>query len=449
MNSRTRAFICALFLTSGITAATADDGVVVSIKPVQSLVAGVMAGVGEPTLLLEGAASPHTASLKPSQAQALQDAGTIFWVGRDIETFLLRPLENLGGDAKLVTLSESPGLTRLNFREGATFEGHDHDHGHKEAGHDDHDHDEHANKEAGHDDHDHDEHANKEAGHDDHDHDEHANKEAGHDDHDHDEHAHKEAGHDDHDHDEHARKEAGHDDHDHGDHGNKEAAHDDHDHEGHGHKEAAHDDHDHEGHGHKEASHDDHDHEGHGHKEAGHDGHDHASETDMHLWLDPENAKIFVDAIASALSDADPENADQYGANAKTVKARLAALSDEIRTTVQPVQSKGFIVFHDAYQYFENRFGVSAAGSITVSPEVLPGADRISEIRGKVSEIGATCVFSEPQFEPRIVSVVTEGTDAGTGVLDPLGAGIPAGPDHYFETIRALASSLTSCLATH
>jgi zinc transport system substrate-binding protein len=103
--------------------------------------------------------------------------------------------------------------------------------------------------------------------------------------------------------------------------------------------------------------------------------------------------------------------------------ARLDTLVDEVSNELAPVKGKGFIVFHDAYQYFEKRFGVPASGSITVSPEVVPGAKRVSEIRGKVQQLGAACVFAEPQFEPKLVSTVIEGTQARSGAcpLDPLG----------------------------
>ena len=108
---------------------------------------------------------------------------------------------------------------------------------------------------------------------------------------------------------------------------------------------------------------------------------------------------------------------------------------------------KGFIVFHDAYQYFEERFDVSAIGSITVSPEVMPGAERVSELRRKIMDLSATCVFSEPQFEPKLVETLVEGTGAGTGVLDPLGASLEKGSELYFELLRNMASSLKKCLS--
>ena len=126
---------------------------------------------------------------------------------------------------------------------------------------------------------------------------------------------------------------------------------------------------------------------------------------------------------------------------------QLDALVAEVSAELEPVKDRGFIVFHDGYQYFENRFGVTAAGSITISPEVIPGAERVSEIRAKVQELGAACVFAEPQFEPKLVSTVTEGTSAKSGVLDPLGASLEDGPELYSELIRNMASSIKSCLA--
>ena len=153
-----------------------------------------------------------------------------------------------------------------------------------------------------------------------------------------------------------------------------------------------------------------------------------------------------VHEIEEALVKADPANAAAYEANAEAMMSKLDSLIAEIDAELAPVKGRGYIVFHDAYQYFEKRFGVSAVGSITVSPEVLPGAERISELQKKVRNLNATCVFSEPQFKPKLVATVTENTDARTGVLDPLGAAIDDGPDLYFTLIRTMARSLKSCL---
>ena len=307
-----------LLMASG--PALALDGVVASIKPLHSLVAGVMQGVGEPQLIVKGAASPHTYALRPSEAAALEQAKLIFWIGHDMEAFLDKALDSLGESARIVELAEADGITLLPFREGGAFEAHDHEDDH--AGH----------------------------------------------------------------------------------------------------------------------THDDDD-------EHDADGHDHAHGAfDMHFWLDPENAKAMVRSIEHALVEADPENADLYRQNAAGLATQLDVLSAEIDAEIAPVRGKGFIVFHDAYHYFEERFGIEAAGSITVSPEVMPGAERIAAIRARVAELGATCVFAEPQFEPKLVEVVIEGTGAKAGVLDPEGGSLTEGPELYFDLLRNLASSLRDCL---
>ena len=166
----------------------------------------------------------------------------------------------------------------------------------------------------------------------------------------------------------------------------------------------------------------------------------------MHFWLDPENAELMVSEIARVLSEVDPDNAAAYAANAEATIARFDALQAELTATLAPVADKPFLVFHDAYQYFENRFGLEIAGTITVSPDAMPGAARIDELRAKVSELGATCVFAEPNFEPAIVSTVVEGTEAKAGTLDPEGASLDEGPDLYPELLRGLGRSLVDCL---
>lgn len=174
------------------------------------------------------------------------------------------------------------------------------------------------------------------------------------------------------------------------------------------------------------------------------DGH---GESDAHVWLDLLNAKAMVNAIEKTLAEADAPNAARYKTNADAMRTRLDALDGEVAAMVAPVKGKPFIVFHDAYQYFENRFGVAAAGSVTVNPEQAPGAERVAELQKKIRALGAVCVFSEPQFEPKIVSVLLEGTGAKTGVLDPEGGTtLKPGPDLYFDLIRNLGQSLAGCL---
>ena len=305
----------ALLSVSSQAVLAAEKGdVVVSIKPIHSLVSAVMQGAGEPELIVKGSASEHGYSLKPSDAGALEKAKVIFWVGPEMETYLTKPFETLAAKAEVVRLDQVKGLEILSARESGNFEPHDHG-----------------------------------------------------------------------------------------------------------------------GHGHS------HDHDAEG------EAHDHHHD-DMHIWLDPQNAKLMLVPITEALSKADPEHAKQYQENAAAYADRIDALQKDVAAELEPVRTKPYIVFHDAYQYFERRFELSAAGSITVNPEKAPGAARIREIQSKVKSLGATCVFSEPQFESALVKTVLEGTEAKTGVLDPLGADIKDGPELYPQLIRNLATSLKACL---
>ena len=343
-------------------AAVASPEVVDSIKPIHSLVSMVMEGVGEPPLIIDGGSSPHTYSLRPSDAKALQSADIVFWGGEDLETFLEKPLDTLSAEAKKVSLLSTPDVELLPFREGGAFEGHD--------DHDDHGHKDHA---------------------------------------DHKDHAHDDHGHKDH---------ADHKDHAHDDHGHKEHA---------DHKDHAHDDH----------GHDDH---------AGHEGHHHG-EFDPHVWLDPANAVEMIEFIAEELSEVDPANASAYAANAVTAASRVKGLISEISEILEPVHERRFIVFHDAYHYFEERFDLQAAGAIAINPERLPGARRVQEIQEVMTERDVGCVFSEPQFEPKIAELVTQGTQANRAELDPLGAGLTAGSGLYPTLLQAMAKSFRDCLS--
>lgn len=325
-------FLPGLLLAAGLLAAPApaqaEIKVVASIKALHSFVAGVMEGVGEPTLLVKGMASPHAYSLRPSDAQALAGADVVFWIGEGFEIFLERPLASLAEGARIVALDETPGLILLAPRAGGVWEPHE-------------DHDDLADGGAEH---------------------------------------------------EHEEEEA--------------------------HADAA-------------------DHAGDEHEHAAYDG---------HLWLDPRNAAAMVRQIAAELSVADPAHAGAYETNAMTMSQRIEALDGELSASLAPVRSVPFIVFHDAYQYLEARYGLAGAGSITVSPEQPPGARRLQEIHGKIEDNEPRCVFREPNFDPALVDRLVEGTGARTGVLDPEGAALAEGPSLYFELMRGLAGALRGCL---
>ena len=172
-----------------------------------------------------------------------------------------------------------------------------------------------------------------------------------------------------------------------------------------------------------------------------------AGSLDPHVWLDPVNAAVIATATAAALGEIDPGNATVYAANAESLAAKLEALDAELEVALEPVKTVPYATFHDAYQYFERRYGLNAVGWVTVSPERRPGAKRLHEIRARIGEIDARCLFSEPQFEPALVRTLVESTGVRAAVLDPLGAAIEPGPDAYFALLRGLARGLRDCLA--
>lgn len=185
--------------------------------------------------------------------------------------------------------------------------------------------------------------------------------------------------------------------------------------------------------------------------------HDHAHDThhahstdhhlDMHFWLDPMNAKILVTHIAKVLSTVDPIHAAQYKRNAHAAQQRLDLLDKGIRHQLLTVKTMPYIVFHDAYQYFEHRYGLKGVGAITLNPEVPPSAKRIKQIQAIIQSTHAVCVFSEPQFKSKIIDTIIQGTTVHTGELDPLGKSTHAGLDDYIALLENLASAFYSCLS--
>lgn len=187
----------------------------------------------------------------------------------------------------------------------------------------------------------------------------------------------------------------------------------------------------------------------------GHDhGHGHDAETsdaldgiDPHAWLDPHNAGVWIEVVAARLSEADPGNAETYAANAEAAKDRIAALDADLSAALGPVRSEPLIVFHDAYGYFADHYGLTVAGTIALGDAAKPGAGRIAAMRETLVETGAACVFPEVQHDPALVRVVIEGTGARMGgALDPSGSSLPAGPDHYETLMRNLAETILACL---
>lgn len=312
---RTRIGSCLVAVVS-LTMASAQavqvaPEVVTTILPIHSLVSGVMEGVSKPVLLLKGGASPHTYSLRPSDARALQRADIVVWVGEDLESSFAKPIQTLSKKSTVLSLMSAPGVKLIRVREGGAWEEtpdaeHKHDH--------------------------------------------------------------------------------------------------------------------------------DHDHE--------------RGRFDLHIWLDPNNAKSIVRAVAAALTRIDSTNAGTYRKNAARVIVHLEAMEQRIRDQLAPVKGRPYLVFHDGYHYFEKHFGTNGVGAVTVSPERAPGAKRIAELRARLGQFQAACIFAEPQFRPNIIRVISAGTGARTATLDPLGATLTPGPDAYFRLMENLAVSMRGCLAS-
>ena len=149
--------------------------------------------------------------------------------------------------------------------------------------------------------------------------------------------------------------------------------------------------------------------------------------------------------IASQLSITNPENAGTYFANAAAGRTEIDALITEVSSLLEPAKGKKFIVFHDAYQYFEKAFGISASGAISLSDASKPSPARVAEIQDRIQEDGIDCVLSEPQFNKGLVATVMVGSNAKTSVIDPLGVGLKPGPDFYSELIRNMGKTLVDC----
>lgn len=352
INMRTKFLLSTLFSLSLPFTAQAAPKVAVDIAPLHSLVSQVMEGVAEPSLIIPAEASPHHYTLRPSQARALSDAKIVFWVGENFTPWLEKAMDNVANSAVKVSMLDVDETTLYEFRQGVTFDVHEHDKHEDHEGHEQHD--------------------------------------------DHEGHAHHD------------------------------------DHEGHAHHD------DHEGH----EQHDDH--EGHAHHDD-HEGHAHHG-IDPHAWLDPKNAKVWINKIEAVLSKQDPANQALYRANAKKSLAKLDILIISTSHRVEKLGDIRFIVFHDAYQYFEKRFAIIAAGSISLSDAQTPSPARIKEIRETVKQLGVTCVFTEPQFNSGMVNNVFEGTSVSAiAVMDPLGSHIQIGPELYNTLIDNMTSSLQAC----
>ncbi len=288
------AILCAGWLAAASPAAAAKPeagtGFVASIAPVHSLLARVMEGARRPRLLVTGGRSPHAYALKPSDARALATARAVFWIGPELEGFLVKPLATLGRSVTVVELARTEGVKARPFGSGG------------------------------------------------------------------------------------------------------------------------------------------------------------GGGTDPHLWLDPRNAAAMARIMVIVMANTDPENAVSYRRNGAELLAELAALDAELRQTLGPVTGVPYLVFHDAYGYFEKRYGLAASGAVAPGADRPPGARRLRILKRRIVDSKIACVFTETEFTPALAKTLIEGTATRIGVLDPLGAGLDPGPGLYAGLMRGLARSLVGCL---
>lgn len=285
--------------------------VLVTIKPIHSLVANVMQGVSTPELLIEGNHSPHTFTLKPSQMRKLENADLIFWVGELLETSLEKTLQHAIENQHIVELIDTPGLQQLDVR-------------------------------------------------------------------------------DEHHWSQQIQKSA----------------------------ESAHQ-------------------------------HQHNSSIDPHIWLSPFNASRMVQYISDTLVQLDPQNAVQYQANARQTLQRIQQLDQQISQQLSLVANRPYVVFHDAYQHFERHYQLNSIAAVAISPDRLPGARHISDIKQRIKALNVVCIFNETQFSSQLVNSISEGSKVNTGSLDPLGASLTAGPDAWFQLMQNLGNSISGCLSAN
>lgn len=195
--------------------------------------------------------------------------------------------------------------------------------------------------------------------------------------------------------------------------------------------------HDHD-HSHNHSHEHDHDHQ--------HQGYHHHGTYNLHLWLSPDIALITAQAIHDQLVKHYPQKQQKLNANLQHFQAELARADQQVMQLLAPVRDKGYFVFHQAYDYYEQRYGLTSLGAFTINPEIQPGARRLREIKQQLKANLAECVFAEPQFKPAVIEAVAKGSGARMGTLDPLGGSIAMSQDSYPQFLIRLASEYVSCL---
>jgi len=175
--------------------------------------------------------------------------------------------------------------------------------------------------------------------------------------------------------------------------------------------------------------------------------HDHRPGTlDAHLWLSPVNARVIATKMAADLSAADPANAPRYQSNLKAFDERLDALDARLKARLAGISGKPYFVFHEAFDYFEDAYGLKHAGVFSVAAEVQPGAQHVAAMRARLQEVGKTCVFSEPPLRPRLAETLVAGLPVKLAELDALGGYTPATAQGYEQVLEKLGNDLAGCL---
>ncbi|MES9972922.1 MAG: zinc ABC transporter substrate-binding protein [Candidatus Thiodiazotropha sp.] len=286
--------------------------VVVSLKPVHSLLASLMQDVAEPRLLLDDSQSPHDMSLKPSQIRMLNEADLIVWVGTSLEPALSHLLQRQSFEAPILSLLETPDLHLLPIRNRREWRSHGHSHDHNDS------------------------------------------------------------------------------------HPDQAVI---------------------------------------------------SAMLDNHIWLSPDNAAAMVRHLTQKLIELDEVHTAIFRKNSRNLLNRLHTFDNALRSQLKPVANTPYVVFHDAYQYFEAHYGMHTVGTVNITPDQLSGARHIHRLRQTIEQRGARCLFTEPQFEPKLAHTLVEGLAVKIGELDPLGEQLPPGPDCYFSLMRGLADNLLNCLS--
>lgn len=194
-------------------------------------------------------------------------------------------------------------------------------------------------------------------------------------------------------------------------------------------------------HAHKHEHKHEHEHEHH------HDHDDEGLTTNWHVWYSPAISQIVAQKVADKLTEQFPDKKALIAQNLANFNRTLAEQSDKIKAQLAPFADKGFFVFHDAYGYFNDAYGLKQSGYFTINPLVAPGAKTIAHIKEEIEEHRVNCLFAEPQFTPKVIESLAQSTKVNVGKLDPIGDSVALGAGSYANFLQATAESYAQCLA--